>query len=378
MSENGKINGLQLMVLTFLYTIGTTVLVVPAGLAATAKQDAWIGAICGVLIGAVILALYLALWVAYPGQTFVGICRSALGKWAGTVLGVIYTGYGFIGASTVLFYVGNFFQTQFVPHTPLWCTIILFAFVVVMGARLGLETIARATELMLPWFLMLFVLLVITLVPTAKSANVLPLFEAGWKPLFSAGLSFAGTAYMPIVFLFSVLPKVQAPEKARIGMYITGLLGGVCVILITLLCILILGPNITERSMYPSYALVKKINIGNFLQRVEAILAGLWFITTYVKTTFYYYASVTSLAEIVGIKQYRVLTLPCAMIMIVFSLIVYPDVIYMHFWDSIVFPPYIMVIGVVIPLLLWIIGIAKQKPQQEPSTSAQNQLDKGS
>lgn len=366
------------MILTFLYTIGTTVLVIPAGLAVTAKQDAWLGAIVGVLIGTVLIGLYMGLWMVYPGQSFVGICRTALGKWMGNVLGVIYMCYAFIGASTVLFYVGNFFKTQFIPHTPLWCTITLFAVVVVMGARLGLETIARASELMMPWFIALFVLLVITLVPAAHIANAQPVFEAGWKPIFSAGISFAGTAYMPVVFLFSVLPNVQTPDKAKLGMYISALLGGVCVILVTLFCILILGPNITGRSLYPSYALVKKINIGNFLQRVEAILAGLWFITTYVKTTFYYYASVRSLAEILGLKSYRVLTLPCAMAVVIFSLVVYPDVVYMQYWDSIIFPPYIMIIGVIIPLLLWIIGLGKQTPQQEPSASAQNQLDKGS
>ncbi|WP_308639813.1 GerAB/ArcD/ProY family transporter [Paenibacillus silvisoli] len=363
MEDNGKITGFQLMVLVFLYTIGTTVLVIPAGLAATAKQDAWIGAIVGVLIGAAVLGLYLALWIVYPGQSFVGICRSALGKWAGTAVAVIFTGYAFIGAATVLFYVGNFFQTQFLPRTPIWCIVMLFGFVVVMGTRLGLETISRASELMLPWFLILFSILVITLVPASKSVHLLPMLETGWKPVFSAGLSFAGTAYMPIVFLFSVLPNVQAPEKARIGMYVAALIGGVCVALVTLLCILILGPNITGRSMFPSYALVKKINIGNFLQRVEAVLAGLWFITTYVKTTFYFYGGVTSLSEIFKLNNYRVVTLPCIMIVVVLSMIVYPDVVYMQYWDSIIFPPYILVMGVGIPLLLWIIGLFKNHAQ---------------
>ncbi|WP_165822458.1 GerAB/ArcD/ProY family transporter [Paenibacillus montanisoli] len=373
MSENGKISVLQLMVLVFLYTIGTTVLVIPSGLAATANQDAWLGAIVGVLIGTVVLGLYIALWIVYPGQTFVGICRAALGKWAGSAIAVIFMGYGFIGASTVLFYVGNFFQTQFIPRTPIWCTVTLFALVVVMGTRLGLETISRAAELMLPWFLLFFAILVITLVPAAKYVNVRPMLEFGWKPLFEAGLSFAGTAYMPIVFLFAVFPHVKTPEKAKIGVYVTALIGGLCVVLVTLLCILVLGPNITARSMFPSYALVKKINIGNFLQRVEAVMAGMWFITTYVKTTFYFYGGVTSLSEILNLNNYRNVTLPCTMIVIVLSLIVYPDVVYMQYWDSIVFPPYILLMGVFIPLLLWIIGLFKTKPGQNAAASGKNQ-----
>jgi spore germination protein KB len=361
MLDNGKISGRQLMVLVFLYTIGTTVLVIPAGLAAAAKQDAWIGALAGVVIGGGVLGLYASLWRLYPDKTFVGICEAVLGRWIGALISIVFMFYSFIGSATVLFYVGNFFQIHFLPRTPFSIISALFAIVVVIGVRLGLETISRAADLMLPWVLILFVVLVVTLTPEIQTENLLPVFEFGWKPIFWAGFSFAGTAFMPFVFLFAVFPRVQNPNKARFSMYVAALIGGLCVVLVTLLCILILGPNITSRSMFPSYALVKKISIGNFLQRIEAILAGLWFITTYIKTTFYFYGWVTSLSEILKLKNYRILTLPCGMILVVFSLVVYPDVIYMQKWDSTVFPPYILTMSVIIPLLLWVIGLLKKR-----------------
>jgi spore germination protein KB len=258
-----------------------------------------------------------------------------------------------------------FFTSNFLPHTPFSVTSALFAIVVVIGVRMGLETITRASELMLPWFLILFVVLVSTLIPEIETENLLPVFEAGWKPVFWAGFSFAGTAYMPIVFLFAIFPSVQNPDKAQIGLFVAALIGGLCVVLVTLLCILILGPTNTSRSMFPSYSLVKKINIGNFLQRIEAILAGLWFITTYIKTTFYFYGWVTSLSEILNLRNYRTVTLPCGMIMVVFSLVVYPDVIYMQKWDSTIFLPYILIMGFFTPLLLWLVGLLKKKRSLE-------------
>lgn len=361
MRGNGKITHRQLMVLVFLYSIGTTVLVVPAGLAEVAKQDAWIGALVGVVIGGVVVGLYISLWRLYPGKTFVGICEAILGKWLGLLLSVVFMFYSFIGAATVLFYGGDFFQTHVMPNTPLPVTNAIFAAVIVMGVRMGLETISRASELMLPWFLILFFILVVTLVPEIKPENAFPIFEAGWKTIFWAGFSFAGTAFMPIVFLLAVFPSVQNPDKARFGIFISALVGGLSVVLVTLLCVLILGPDITARSLFPSFALVKKIEIGNFLQRVEAIMVGLWFITTYIKTTFYFYGWVTSLSEILKLKNYRTVTLPCGIIMIVFSLIVYPDVVYMQNWDSTVFPPYILIIGFFIPLLLWLVGVYKKR-----------------
>jgi spore germination protein KB len=356
--DNGKINGRQLMVLVFLYSVGTTVLVIPSGLANIAKQDAWIGGLIGILLGMLIVGLYVMLWRMYPDKTFVGICEAVLGKWAGIIVSLIYSLCSFIGTATVLFYVSNFFQIHFLPRTPVVFTCTLFAIIVVMGARMGLESIARTSELMLPWFLILFFVLVSTLTPQINIDNMLPIYEAGTKSVIWAGIVFAGTAYMPIVFLFALLPRVQDPQMslARMGFFLAALAGGLCVVLVTLLCIWILGADFTMRSIFPSYALVKKISIGNFIQRIEAILAGLWFITTYMKTTFYFYSWVTSLSEILRLNNYRTLTLPCAIIMIIFSQIVYPNVIYMQHWDATVFPPYIIAIGVVTPVVLWIIG----------------------
>ncbi|MBD3922532.1 endospore germination permease [Paenibacillus sp. PR3] len=359
--DNGKINGRQLMVLVFLFSVGTTVLVIPSGLAGIAKQDAWIAGLVGILLGILIVGLYVLLWRMHPEKTFVGICEAVLGKWAGTVVSLIYCLYLFMLTAAVLFYVSNFFQIHFLPRTPVVFTCALFAIIVVMGVRMGLESIARTSELMLPWFLILFFVLVTTLTPQINADNMLPVYEAGTKSVIWAGIIFAGTAYMPMVFLFALLPKVQDRQMklARLGVFLAAAAGGLCVVLVTLLCVLILGPDYTMRSIFPSYALVKKISIGNFIQRIEAILAALWFITTYMKTTFYFYSWVTSLSEILRLNNYRTLTLPCAIIMIVFSQIVYPNVIYMQHWDETVFPPYIITIGVVIPVVLWIIGLMR-------------------
>jgi spore germination protein KB len=358
---NGKISERQFMVLVFLYTIGTTILVIPSGLAAAAKQDAWIGALAGVCLGPLIIWLYAALWRLFPDKTFVGICEAALGKWLGLTVSVLFSFCSFIGAATVLFYVGNFFKTHFIPNTPLSFINTFFAIVVVMGVRLGLETISRTAELMLPWIVLLFVVLVASLTPEIKFENVQPVLESGIKPLLMSALSFAGTAYLPAIFLFAIFPCVQNRDKARKKLFTAALIGGLCVVLVTALCILILGADITGRSMFPSYALVKKINIGGFLQRIEAILAGLWFITTYIKTTFYFYGWVSSFAEMMKLNEYRSVTMPFGIIMVVFSLVVYPDVVFMQKWDSTVFLPYILTMGLFIPLLLLSVGRLRKK-----------------
>jgi spore germination protein KB len=361
MLNNGKIAAGQFKVLILLYSIGTTILVIPSGLATAAKQDAWIGALTGVGLGWIIIWLYTALWRLFPNKTFVGISEAVLGKYFGKLVSCIFIFYSFIGAATVLFYVGNFFKTHFVPQTPIFFIHAIFAIIVVMGIRLGIEALARTAELLLPWFIILFVVLVFSLTPEIKPVNLQPVFESGIKPIIWSALSFAGTAYLPIVFLFAIFPNVQNPEKAQKGFFTIAMIGGLCVVVITLLCILILGADITSRSLFPSYALAKKINIGHFFQRIEAVMAGLWFISTYIKTTFYFFSGVLSFSEVLKLKDYRAVTLPFGMILVVLSLIVYPDVVYMQKWDSTIFIPYILTIAFFLPLLLLIIGLLQKK-----------------
>lgn len=360
MQANGVISERQFGVLVFLYTIGTTILVIPSGLASAAGQDAWIGALIGIALGWAALVVYSFLWRLYPNKTFVGMCEAALGRPLGKSLSVLFVFGSFIGSTTVLFYVGNFYSIQFISHTPMAFINALFAVVVVLGVRLGLEAIARTAELLLPWFLILFVILVATLTPQIRFEQFRPVMESGIIRTLWAGISFTGTAYFPLIYLFAITPHVRNPAKARKALLLAASAGGLCVVVITVLCILVLGPNITSRNMFPSYALVKKINVGNFLQRIEALMAGLWFITTYIKTTFYFYGWVTSFSEVLGLRRYRTVTLPFGIMLVVFSLVVYPDVAYMQQWDTTIYLPYITTIGLILPLIVLGIALARK------------------
>lgn len=165
---------------------------------------------------------------------------------------------------------------------------------------------------------------------------------------------------MPLIFLVMMFPHVKDAARAKKGFIPIAVIGGLCVVLLTLICILVMGADLTSRSMFPSYSLMKKISIGGFFQRIEAVMAGLWFITTYIKVTFYYYGWVRSFSEVMKLKDFRIVTLPFGMIMIVFSLVVYPDVVYMKTWDSTVYIPYILTIAFVLPLILLIVGLIKK------------------
>ncbi|PAB56348.1 GerAB/ArcD/ProY family transporter [Anaeromicrobium sediminis] len=113
----------------------------------------------------------------------------------------------------------------------------------------------------------------------------------------------------------------------------------------------------TARNAFPSYALAKKISLGHIIQRIEAIIAIIWFITIFYKIILYFYGTALGLAQILELKDYRPLTLPLGMILVVLSLVVYPNSIYKGIWSSTTWIPYVMTYAFFLPLLLLIVSL---------------------
>lgn len=362
MSGNVKISARQFTVVVMFYTIGTTILVIPSSLAADADQDAWIAAILGWALGLLVVGLYILIGRMFPDLTLIESNEKILGKWLGKIISLVFIFFSFIGAASVLYYVGNFMTTQVMPETPIESFTILFAGIIVMGLRLGLEVLVRTAEILFPWFLLLFLVSTLFLIPEIEIQNIQPVFENGIKPIMKGALTFAGIASLPLVILLMVFPAfMNHPKDAGKAFFMGTLLGGVFVIIITFLSISILGADLSERNMYPGYALAKKINVGNFIQRVEILIAGMWFLTIFFKTTFYSYGFIKGLAQIFGCKDYRPLVLPYGMILVVYSLVVYPNIAYMMDFDSTIWTPYALTIGLLFPLLLLGAGMIQKK-----------------
>ncbi|MEH7250636.1 endospore germination permease [Neobacillus niacini] len=361
MHQKVVISARQFCILVMLNTIGTTILIVPSGLAAEAKQDAWIPAILAICIGLLVIGLHNALGNLFPEMTFVEYCKKILGKWAGSILSIGLIYFSFIGASTLVWVMGNFLVSQIMPETPTDVIYIFFVVVVVYGLRLGLEPIARCAEIFLPWVILFFLLLVVLPIPEVDSKNLQPMFDTEPIPIIKGTLSFICVATMPLIVFQMIVPYGKRSKQTNRAFYIGNITGSFILLAITLLTILVLGAELTARNIFPSFVLAKKVTITGFLERIEVIMALLWFITIYFKTTSYCYACLKGLSQLLSLKEYRILTLPFGMSLIAFSMIVYPDVVYAGEWDTKTWIPYSLTYGLVIPLLLYIVALVRRK-----------------
>lgn len=307
--------------------------------------------------------LYIAVGNLHPGKSLFATIEQVLGKWLGKTVIVTFILFCLITASEVLYIIGNFITTQVMPRTPIQAINILFTIIIVMGIRAGIETTARSAELIFPVFLFLLLIMAVFVTPQVEIERILPVMEADMKNIIGASLYFASVFCFTSILMLTVFPsEVNRPKKASKGFFYGTIVGGVILVLIIVLCIVVLGTDMTARQTFPSYALAKKINVGSFLQRIEAVMAIMWFITIYYRIYFYVYGAMLGMKQLFNLKDYRPLILPVGMLLVVLSLIVHPNVMHSEEYNRSVWLPYAATYCIVLPLLL--IGIHSMRKKE--------------
>ncbi|GLX67479.1 GerAB/ArcD/ProY family transporter [Paenibacillus glycanilyticus] len=366
MLEKGKISHRQLTVLSLLYTIGTSILIVPSIMSVFSRQDGWIACLVGVVADITIIFIYSALSSRYPKLSFVEYSEKILGKWLGKAVSLFFMSFIFLLSAFLLRVVGNFMTTHIMPNTPIEVTIILFILVVIYAVRLGLETTARAGEIFLPFVIVLFLFLTVFLLPQIKIDRIEPFLEEGFKPVILGAFYYFNLQEQ--VILLMLVPYSNRPDKARNALLVGTSIGSLIIIVTVLLSTLVLGTEFTQRNMYASYTLAKQISVGNFLQRVEAMLAILWLITIFFKTAVCMYALSLGTAQTLQLKDYRTLTLPFGLLLVFLSLIVYDNIVSFISFTPKVFSLYATIFMVIIPVLLLSIDTLRASLKKEQSS----------
>lgn len=359
MLEKGRISIRQLTIFVMLYTVGSAILIIPSILASNAKQDAWIAALSGMCLGLLVIPMYMALAKRFPKMTLAEYSEMILGKWLGKAAFALFFIYVFITTVLTLRNIGDFLTTQIMLQTPIQAIHICVMLVVIMGVKLGIEPLARAAELFFPWIILLLIMLFVLLAPQVEFKNLQPVLEEGFLPVLKATIPTFAFPFLGAVTFLMIYPAVNQIEKAGRAVFTGMLLGGLVLTVITVISLSVLGPDQVARHSFPSYAIARKINIGHFLERIEAMLAIIWILTIYFRLSLMHYVLVLGIAESLRLRSYRFLALPLGVVIVAFSIFLVPNITYLSAFNKTTMPILVFTIALLLLLLLLVAVLRK-------------------
>lgn len=372
--EKGRISNVQLTVIVMLFSIGDSILIIPSVMAAIAERSAWISALGTIGAGTLVCLFYAGIQRRFPGMTPVEMSQAVLGRWLGGAVSFFYVfGFIFLMVPLVMRELADFMETQILPTTPVEVVYILFLFIVTYGVRAGLESLSRTAEIFAPWVIMLSFLLVVLVVPDAKLFRIEPMFYTGIPSVLGGIYPFLTYSYLQVGVLMMLFPYVKNPKNIQTNLLIGTGLAALFIAAVVYFCLTVFGPSITQDLTYPSYLLARKIEIGEFLQRIEVIMAIIWLFTLFFKISYTMYGTCLGAAQLFGMRDAKMFVYPLAITAVIIANRAAPHIIAFRRMANSTYPLFDFTFAILLPLMLVFVGAIRKTPGKKPSGDEKQQ-----
>lgn len=314
--EKIKITPLQIFALMLLFQLGTA-LVVNLGL--EANKDEWLAILFGLVIGLLLYAAYALLYLLFPNMLPTEYFKLLLGKYLGTLLGIVYMVFFLNKATRDLMDGGLLVISSTLRETPLFIINLLMMITVAYTLHRGLEVLARSALIFMAIIIMIGMLslLLIGFARIVDINRLLPVLGEGIGPLLhSVPRKNYQFPFAEAIAFNMLLPFLNDSKKGVKAGFWALLFAGLILSLTVATIISVLGVDIAERSMFPLLTTIGKASISDFIQRPDIFVVMTLIVGVFFKISIYFYAAVIGISNIFNIPHQK-LIYPMTLIILV-------------------------------------------------------------
>ncbi|MCG8482350.1 MAG: endospore germination permease, partial [Clostridia bacterium] len=235
----------------------------------------------------------------------------------------------------------------------------------------GIEVMGRFASLFLILFVCIIAIGVIFMIPKMEINNLRPIFNEGIKPTIEGAIYTIGFPLSEsVIFIMIFTPSKTGNSPNKI--YIKALLIAGLILFITSLSeFLVLGTDEYTKTYFPAYKAVSRINIGDFIQRMEIIPAAAYVIGGFVKLSICLLAITNGVAKLCNCRDYRLIVTPITLLMINGSLFATSSMMHLFAWTEEIWTTFSLPFQVILPIMIWIAAEIKKKKIKAVNPSMQ-------
>lgn len=323
--DRGKISSLQFMFLTAGFIQGSVNFIAFAD--SLTHHDSWLAILSAYFISIPFVLSYVFLSKRFPGKSLVQINAIIYGPYLGPLISILYIAFFLLLLSFNLIEIANYYNTFIMTETPVPVFVIIFVLACAYAVRHGIEVMARVSFTLLLYGVFVVTTTFALLLKDMDFSNFLPILEIPLKTFIQGTHIMVAIPFCDIVALLMVMPSLNNYKK--IAKYtLWGLtISASLLFLIAVRNTAVLGPTaliLVSASMQS----IRLIDIGNFLTRVDLLIAFGIAIALFLKISILYYAVVMGISQVLRLRSYLPLILPLGSIAIILAMIAFESSIY--------------------------------------------------
>ena len=359
MIKEGKI-GLQEAVCLVTITSATKLFFTsPSFLVRLVGTSAWYVTIISALTGMLGFTFIYFLLKRFPGKDIVGAFELSLGRFFGFILSLVLAVFLMFYGAILLREFIEVLKVYTLPLSQPSFIISIFLIVTVPVCYLGLETLARFSKLVAYILLISLLAILVLLVNKYNFGYLFPLWGYGIDKAVITGLK-RSSGYGEVILFAVIASSMHGTREIKKAGYIMLLLS-LLIVSSSFLAFTVTFPYfVAEEMTSPVYEMVRLINYGGFVQRLDPIFLFLWNISTLISVTTLFYCSLSVYCKAFRLQDMRPSIIPGSAILFATAMI--PDDlagITQGYVQS--FREYGWVIFYLLPLSVLIVAVLRKK-----------------
>lgn len=365
--DKARISPSQLYFMMLAFMAGSAALLIPGR---AAGHDQWLTSLLSMAEGLPVALLYTGLALRLRDKTMIEAAPEVLGRWSGKVAAALFVGYiAHLGSLVLSDYTG-FVTSVILPKTPPAIVAIILVVVCAFAVRGGLEVIARCSVVLVPVILTIVLFDSVLMLNTAKLSRLLPVMDVPPSAFLASAHAIASFPLNETVAFAAIIPFVAGRQHTKYLTVTSAIASGAAMIAFTAARVYaVIGPE-AGTATYPLYSAVSMINVGQILTRFEVAVFVNVLTMGFIKITVLLYGVSVGISQLLGLRDYRPLVIPLAILMAVVSLFNFPSSIENIIFTERTYPVYAPFFQVGFPLLMLLFSWARGAPRPDPGGSS--------
>ncbi|WP_071396169.1 GerAB/ArcD/ProY family transporter [Bacillus tuaregi] len=309
----------QLVALIFIFLLGSAMIM---GVGVELRQSAWVAIVIATGLGTGLMYFYYTLNHMLPNHNLYELMEFGFSRPVAVFFTILYIIYFLYISSRLNRDFAELISTSVLPLTPIEIIVLTVMLVIVYIIYLGIEVLARVSEVFFPYLIGFLFLIIIFLFASGRIhfQNARPILGNGIIPVIKG--IFPGLITFPfgeLIVFTVVLSSITHFQKAKKATLMAVIMAGLFLAFASFIVLLALGADTMQYSQFPLLSAARKISVANFIERTDAFVVFIMMLGILVKSSLFFYAGLKGLEYIFRIP-YRNFTFPIGMTVSCFSI----------------------------------------------------------
>lgn len=266
------------------------------------KTSLFFSIIISYIIGLILIYLFLKIFNTLPDKTIFGKIKTIFpkaSKFISSLLLIIILLF-----LTIIFWrLTTFVSTELLIDTPNSFIVVINILPIIYLSLYDIDTASRVSTFCIFIGMFFYFMNVIALFNEVNLSNLMPIINSNVKSLTKSSIVYT-LLNITCIFSMLVIPKNQVIDKEKLprNLYIGYTLSTIFVSAIFLVIIGTLGIELSSLFTFPSYEVLKTLNLFSFLDNIQSINILIWILFMTFSISFYLIFIKTGIRETFNIK----------------------------------------------------------------------------